>query len=136
MKGIILAAGIGNRLKALAKDKPKALISIAGRPMIEYVIRNFQNSNIKKLGIVIRPQDKHKFKALAKRLRLGLDADFFFQEKPEGRLKALEEVKDFIADDTFILSWCDTITPFKFSKIIEAHQRYKPIATLCISKPR
>ena len=38
MKAMILAAGFGSRLKPLTNDRPKALVDVAGRPMLAWVI--------------------------------------------------------------------------------------------------
>jgi len=42
MKGIVLAAGYGTRLYPLTLNKPKPLLPVAGRPIIEYIIERLQ----------------------------------------------------------------------------------------------
>jgi glucose-1-phosphate thymidylyltransferase len=132
MKGIILAAGMGSRLKSLARGRPKALIPILGKPLIYYTIESLRRANVKKIAVVIRPQDKNKFKFFAEKFRL--DLTFFFQERPQGTLKALGAAESFVYKESFLLSWCDTITPFNFSRIIRYHQRHPAVATLAITK--
>lgn len=53
MKGVIIAAGTGTRLKDLTRDLPKPLINVTGKPLIEYTIEAFIEAGFKKLGIVI-----------------------------------------------------------------------------------
>lgn len=43
MKALILAAGYGTRLYPLTRDKPKPLLSVAGQPMIEHILRKIEN---------------------------------------------------------------------------------------------
>ncbi|MBQ2967677.1 MAG: nucleotidyltransferase family protein [Clostridia bacterium] len=42
MKGIILAAGYATRLYPLTKDRPKALLDVAGKPIIDYIVEEFE----------------------------------------------------------------------------------------------
>ena len=66
MKGLILAAGEGKRLRPLTKVLPKALITIGGRPLITYQLLTFKKAGISDVGIVIKPQDYFRFKSILK----------------------------------------------------------------------
>jgi dTDP-glucose pyrophosphorylase len=132
MKALILAAGLGTRLKPLSEKIPKALIPVVNRPLISYPVINLIKVGIKKIAIVIRPVDKVRFILALKDYPANFE--FFYQLRPEGTLKAIESAKDFITKEDFLLSWCDTITPFDFRKIIQQHERFRPLATLCIGK--
>lgn len=52
MKGIILAAGRGSRLKQLTDDKPKCCIQIGGRPLLQWQLTALQSSGIKEIFVV------------------------------------------------------------------------------------
>lgn len=134
MKGLILAAGQGERLKPLSKIFPKALIPIRNRPLIFYPLINLKKAGIKEIGIVIRPQDKKQFRSTLK--IPGLKIKYFFQKRPQGTLKATQVAKDFIGKDTFLLCWCDFISPFDFKKLIQLHLKFRPLATILINKKK
>ena len=52
MNAIILAAGKGKRLRPLTNDKPKCLVELFGKPLLEWQIETFQNSGITDITIV------------------------------------------------------------------------------------
>lgn len=52
MRAIILAAGRGNRLGTLTNDKPKCLIEVNGRPLIEWQLSALRGAGIKDIAIV------------------------------------------------------------------------------------
>lgn len=52
LKAVILAAGEGKRLRPLTKDRPKGMIEIAGKSLIQHQIETFQKFNIKEIFIV------------------------------------------------------------------------------------
>ncbi len=52
MKGIILAAGRGSRMGNARKNKPKCLLKINGRPIIDYQMEALRNAGAKKIGII------------------------------------------------------------------------------------
>ena len=134
MKGLILAAGLGKRLRPITESIPKALISVGGKPLITYPLLKLKKAGIKTIGIVIRPEDYSKFKS---RLRFsGLKIEYIFQKLPQGTAKALECAKDFISDNKFLLCWCDFLSPFDYKKLIEEHLNFKPTATILINKEK
>lgn len=118
----------------LTKTTPKALIPIAGKPLITYPLLKFKQVGIKDIGIVIRPQDYPKFKSTLK--FTGLRIKYIFQERPRGTLKATECGRDFIKNERFLLCWCDFLSPFNFRKLIQAHLKFKPPATILINKEK
>ena len=53
MKAIILAAGIGVRLKPLTEDKPKCLLIVGGKSLIKRIVENLYRENIVDISIVM-----------------------------------------------------------------------------------
>lgn len=53
MKGLILAAGMGTRLAPLTRTKPKCLVNVAGRPMMEHQLDSLRKAGIKDCTIVV-----------------------------------------------------------------------------------
>ena len=49
MKAVVLAGGIGERLRPLTDVRPKPLINIAGRPCIDYVLRSLVKAGFKEI---------------------------------------------------------------------------------------
>lgn len=51
--GVILAAGMGTRLKPITDTKPKCLVKVNNKPIIDYIIESFIYANLKKIYIVV-----------------------------------------------------------------------------------
>lgn len=135
MKGLILAAGIGKRLRPLTNSLPKALIPVAGRPMIEYSLRGFGRAGIGQVGIVVSPGEQG---TVSERLGDGGQWDtqltYIEQEKPLGTGDALAKAQGFVGEDNFLLAYCDLVSFYDFTKLIESHLKFRPLATLLINR--
>lgn len=51
MKGMIFAAGLGTRLRPLTNDRPKALVEVAGKPMLRHVVERFKQAGISEIVV-------------------------------------------------------------------------------------
>ena len=123
-KGIIPAAGLGTRVRAIAGDLPKELLTVAAKPLIVHAIEGLAASGIRQIGVVISPAKESirqflmgeppEFLApqLDAHLRVLLRAckfSFFVQPSPLGVADAVSLCRDFIDDEPFALVMPDNI---------------------------
>lgn len=123
-KGIIPAAGLGTRVRAIAGDLPKELLTVGAKPLIVHAIEGLAASGIRQIGVVISPAKESirqfllgeppEFLApqLDAHLRVLLRActfRFFVQPSPLGVADAVSLCRDFVNDEPFALVMPDNI---------------------------
>lgn len=81
LTGVLLAAGMGTRLKDLTRDKPKALVTVAGRPLFAYAIDFLRAAGAKRLVVVV---GSHGDEVRARVLAYAPDVEIFENPRYEG----------------------------------------------------
>ncbi|WP_234507303.1 MULTISPECIES: glucose-1-phosphate thymidylyltransferase [Thermus] len=105
MKGLILAAGRGTRLRPLTHTRPKPVIRVAGRPIIHYAVENLREAGIEEIGVVVSPEtEKDIREALT-----GYGVRYVLQEEPQGLAHAVAVARDFLGDSPFVLYLGDNL---------------------------
>ena len=100
MKGVILAAGRGERLRPLTDDRPKVILKVANRPIIEYVMENL-DPFVDEFIVVVRYEKERLMKALGDEFG-GKPITYVEQLPGEGTAKAIESTRDLIGNEEFI----------------------------------
>jgi NDP-sugar pyrophosphorylase family protein len=132
MKAMVLAAGQGTRLYPLTERTPKALVPVAGRPMIEYSLLLLKHYGIRDIIINLHHLGDQIESYLGDGKILGLQITY--SEEPElldtggGLLKA----KPFLKDGTFIVINTDVLIDLPLNEVIAFHQKNKASATLVV----
>lgn len=106
MKGLILAAGRGTRLRPLTDRRPKPLLPLANQPLIAYPLQKLIYDGITEIGIVVGENEAE--------LRAGLihvpaDLTFIRQPEPRGLAHAVSFAESFTGGDDFALLFCDNL---------------------------
>ncbi len=109
MKGIILSAGLGKRLRPLTNNIPKGLIPILGKPLLEYILLGFRYAEIREIGIVIGYLGEKIKEYFKDGSSLDLNITYIIQEAQKGTGSAVLITKDFVGNEPFMLSWGDVI---------------------------
>jgi len=114
MQAIILAAGEGVRVRPLTRSRPKAMIPVANRPIIEYVIDALLKNGIREIVVVVGYR-----KEQVTRFLNGLDApiDVVVQEKQLGTAHALQCAESKITGDFLVLPGDNYIDPLSVARI-------------------
>ncbi len=100
MQAIILAAGEGSRLRPLTRSKPKAMLPVANRPIIEYVIDALLENGIRDIVVVVGYRKEDVIRHLN---RLEAPIQVVVQERQLGTADALRAAESEITDDFLVL---------------------------------
>jgi len=107
MKALILAAGEGTRLSPLTDTRPKPMIPIGGKPILEHLLLALRECGVYEVLVVIGYLGKLIRSQLKDGLDLGMRLRYIQQEKPLGTADALVASRSFIGEDDFLLIYGD-----------------------------
>ncbi|MFQ6107622.1 MAG: sugar phosphate nucleotidyltransferase [Thermoplasmata archaeon] len=133
MKAVVLAGGFGERLRPLTEARPKPLITIAGKPCIDYVIRSLVKADFREIVVTTGYMSDH----LIKKIGDGIDYEagilYSFEENPAGTAGAVKKVADFL-DETFIVASGDVLADVDMRELYDYHKRKGAVATMALTE--
>ncbi len=132
MKAMVFAAGYGERLRPLTKNLPKALIPVAGRPMIEYPLLLLRHYGISEIIINVHHLGEKIKEHLRDGKKLGLKITYSEEKELLDTGGGLLKAKPFLADGTFIVINSDVIINLSLSELLNQHRKNRGIATLVL----
>jgi glucose-1-phosphate thymidylyltransferase len=106
MRGLILAAGRGTRLKPLTESRSKALVLLANRPLIHYAIDKLLDIGIEDIGVVVGDNEGQLRSVLDPR---SANFTYIRQGEAAGIAHAVSCAREFTGDSEFILLFCDNV---------------------------
>ena len=119
MKGLILAAGKGTRLRPLTDTRPKPMIPLANKPVLEYVINAFREADIKEITIVV-DEDSPVKEYFGNGSDLGVVISYAIQKERLGTAHAIS-MADF--EENFVVTNGDNLIDSKvLEDIIAKHE--------------
>src|SRR3989338_1884649 len=134
MKAIILAGGLGSRLKPLTDDTPKPLLLIKGKPIVERCIDNLAKHDIKEIILSIGYKAEKIKDYFGDGSRFNVKIDYNIEEVPLGTGGAVKDIlKKFGINEDFVLVWGDNLGDFDFTKLKNAHEKNDGIITMALT---
>lgn len=133
MKAFILAAGLGTRLRPLTFKKPKPLIEINDRPIIDYVLEWLVNQGIEEVIINLHYMPDMIKRHLGRGGEFGLKITYSYEKNILGTAGALKK-KEKELKRTFLVACCDSLTNIDIKKALIFHRKKKAQATMILKK--
>ena len=131
MKAMILAAGMGTRLRPLTDNRPKCLMPLAGRPLIEWTI-----TWLKKYGVTACIINLHYLQEQVKDFigdgsQFGLEVHYSFEPVLLGTAGAVKKVADFF-DEPFYLIYGDNFSQWNLEEMKVFFELHRPMAIMAV----
>jgi UDP-N-acetylglucosamine diphosphorylase / glucose-1-phosphate thymidylyltransferase / UDP-N-acetylgalactosamine diphosphorylase / glucosamine-1-phosphate N-acetyltransferase / galactosamine-1-phosphate N-acetyltransferase len=118
-QAVILAAGEGLRLKPFTVNKPKAMLSIAGKPIIQYVLEALATNGIRDIILVVGHQKEQIFDYVGDGRRFGVEVRYNIQEHQLGTGHALAQAESSTEEEFLVLAGNKLISPETISQIVK-----------------
>ena len=116
MQAVILAAGEGQRLRPFTVTKPKVMIKVANRPILEYVIDALKQAGIFDIVLVVGYKKERIMDYFGDGKKFDVKIQYAFQKQQLGTAHALKQAEDFIEDE-FVVVPGDNIVDDKTIKL-------------------
>lgn len=134
MRGGIIAAGAGSRLRRAGWRMPKPLVPVAGMPLIEHVIRNFLAAEISSLVIIVNERDRECESWIQARFP-NLEAHIIVKTT-DSSLESFLEVAGRLGSGRALISTVDAWCPEEaFLTFVSAARELPPDATILAVTP-
>jgi NDP-sugar pyrophosphorylase family protein len=135
MNAFIFAAGLGTRLKPLTDTMPKALVPVAGKPLLAHVIEKLKAVGCKKIVINIHHFGEMIIDYVKENNSFGID--IVFSDEREMLLEtggAIKHAVDLLGDEPFLIHNVDIMSNVDLRALWSEHINSGSAATLLVSK--
>ncbi|MCX8157298.1 MAG: sugar phosphate nucleotidyltransferase [Verrucomicrobiae bacterium] len=109
MKAVILAAGRGTRMKELTQARPKPMLVVQGRPILEHILLGLQAAGIEEVFVVTGFRAEAIEDYFGDGRRWGLRLQYGRQVVQDGTGKAPEVAREFVGESAFLLTYGDIL---------------------------
>jgi len=128
---VIMAGGMGTRLRPLTEKCPKPMLPVAGRPMLEHIIDRAKLEGFSRFVLAIHYLGKMIEDHFSQGDKLGVKIDYLREKSPLGTAGALGLLNP-IPDAPFVVTNGDVVTDIRFGELIDFHIRHGAIATMAV----
>ena len=140
MRAMVLAAGLGTRLRPLTNDRPKALVEIAGRTLLELTLTRLASFGVREVIINVHHFADLVIQYLKSKNNFGLHVEISREELLLDTGGGLKKASWFFLrdssrlDEPFILHNVDVVSTIDFHRLLKSHIENRALATLAVQE--
>jgi glucose-1-phosphate thymidylyltransferase len=108
-QAVILAAGEGQRLRPFTRYKPKVMLPIANRPLLQYVVEALEKNGIRDIVMVVGYRRQQIYDFFGDGDRFGVKITYAVQEQQVGTAHGLKQAADKVAGTFLVISGANIV---------------------------
>ena len=138
MRAMILAAGLGTRLRPLTDDRPKALVEVAGHTLLEITLRRLASFGIREVIVNTHHFADMVVEYLERNRNFGMRIEISREEILLDTGGGLKKAAWFFLEngnaEPFVLHNVDVISTIDLARMVRAHSESQALATLAVQE--
>ena len=134
MQMVILCGGLAIRLRDIAKDIPKSMVQIDGKPFLEYQIENLRKNSIKDIILCVGHLSEKIKDYFGNGEQFGVNIRYSHDgDKPLGQIGAIKNAESLL-EDVFFVMYGDSYLSVDFQKLYSYFMRNNKLGLMVVYK--
>ena len=133
MKAVIMAGGEGTRLRPLTCSRPKPMVPVANKPVMQYIIELLRKYELVDIAVTLQYMPETIKDYFRDGSEYGVNLSYYVENTPLGTAGSVKNAEEFL-DDTFIVISGDALTDADLKSAVDFHNNKGSIATLLLKK--
>lgn len=128
---VLMAGGVGNRLKPLTNDCPKPLLQLNDKPILEIILENLIMYGFKNIYISVNYKAEMIEKHFGDGSKWDIQIEYLREKKAMGTAGALSLMPERPLSPLIVMN-ADLLTKINFKQLLDFHNAHKALATMCV----
>ncbi|MBI2265002.1 MAG: mannose-1-phosphate guanyltransferase, partial [Armatimonadetes bacterium] len=133
MKAVVMAGGEGTRLRPLTSHRPKPLVPVANKPIMEHILDLLKQHGIQDTVVTLHYLADEIVSYFGDGSDMDMRICYSIEDEPLGTAGSVKKVEDQLSE-TFLIISGDALTDFDLTKLIRFHQDKKSLATIALTR--
>jgi len=129
-----MAGGEGTRLRPLTSNQPKPMVSLCGKPCMEYIVELLKKHGFDETVVTLMFLPKVIRDYFGDGSDLGVSMQYSVEQSPAGTAGSVKLAEDHLRDDTFIVISGDALTDFDLGEIVAFHKQRGAMVTIALKR--
>ena len=128
---ILMAGGLGTRLRPLTKNTPKPMLEVGGKPILETIVKRFVDNGFSNITMCLGYKSNVIQDCFQDGSGFGVNINYIVEEKRMGTAGALTLLTKKFNKPFFVMNG-DLLTNINFEKMLDFHVEHNSKATMCV----
>lgn len=134
MRAVVMAGGEGTRLRPLTANRPKPLLPVANRPIMEHVLRLLRRHGFDDTIVTLQYLASHVRSYFGDGEELGMTLSYATEDRPLGTAGSVKNAAEVLRDEPFLVISGDALTDIDLTALVDFHRRNDAMVTVALKR--
>ena len=136
MKAVILAGGLGTRLRPVTGEHPKPMVPLLGKPMMEHIVALLRENGFTQVCAALHYRAGEIMAHFGDGRRFGVSMEYRIETENLGTAGSVRNCRDFFGDEDFLVISGDAACDYDLGRLMQAHREKGAAVTIALSSQR
>jgi dTDP-glucose pyrophosphorylase/CBS domain-containing protein len=132
LHAVVMAGGLGTRLRPLTEDLPKPMLPVGGRPLLEHIIKQLQQAGIRRINVTTYYKPEKIIEYFGDGRSFGVELSYVNEDRPLGTGGGLGLIP--VPQEPQLVINGDILTQINFRAMLTYHQEHRSDMTVAVRR--